>query len=428
MKRTGARHYRRNYRRSPGKGEIGVKQGTSQIIERLHSEGLALSDLGKHKEALAKFEKIIKLNDRDNVAWHRKGIELNFLKKYKEALDCFDKAIVINRHDQYAWNHRGVSLRELKRYDEALWSCNKAIKLNDKYPFGWYTKGSILQHLGDLAGAKDCFQNAVEFAPDNDMYKESLAEIDGLTGQSKATNQTSAQLHHDGIVLNKLGKHEEALVKFDQAIKLNPQDNVAWHRKGIELNALGKYSEAMECFEKAIHINPRDKFAWNHRALSLCKMGNHGDAIMSCNEAIKIDDTYPFAWGNRAVIAACLADFKDFEYSYRKTRQLDPQGLFNQFFAENLPAPPEKMPGGKGDIKLFVYYCCELCMVHLQMKEMPKTLKYALDLKNYANEKVKSILTPLIKELEFRINEGIAVTEELIERADVILHQVTMGW
>ena len=238
----------------------------------------------------------------------------------------------------------------------------------------------------------------------------------------------TSKLHRDGIALGKLGKHKEAIVCFDEAIRINEMDHTAWHRKGIELNALGKYNEAMECFEKAIHINSRDKFAWNHRALSLCRSGNYRDAMKSNNEAIKIDDTYPFAWRNRAVIAAYLEDFEDFEKSYRRARQLDPKGLNNQFFAEYLPDPPEKLPGGKGDIKLFVYYCCELCLVHLQMKEMPETLKCALDLKNYASEKIKAILTPLIEELEFRINGGIAVTEELIERSDGILHQVKMGW
>ena len=160
----------------------------------------------------------------------------------------------------------------------------------------------------------------------------------------------------------------------------------------------------------------------------MCRLGIYKDAISCCNEAIKIDDTYPLAWCNRTVIAACLADFKDFEYSYRRTRKLDPKGLLNQFLAENLPELPEKMPEGKGTTKLFVYYCCELCMIHLQMQEMPKTLKYALDIKNYANQKVLAILKPLIEELEFRINGGIAVTDDLIERADVILHQAQMQW
>ncbi|MGB5925590.1 MAG: tetratricopeptide repeat protein [Dehalococcoidia bacterium] len=407
-----------------------MKKGTSQAIRRLHSEGLALSDLGKHKEALAKFEKIVKLDDRDNYAWHRKGIELNSLKKYKEALDCFDRAIVIKRNDEYGWNHRGVALRELGRYDEALRSCNKAIRINNKYPFAWYTKGSILQHLGDLAGAKDCFQNAVRFAPDNDSYRKRLAGINEIAGRSGIENETSAQLHHDGIALSKLGKHEEALAQFKKAIKLDPEDNVAWHRKGIELNALGKYNEAIECFERAIRINSRDKFAWNHRALSLCRLGNYGDAITSCNEAIKIDDTYPFAWCNRAVISAHLEDFEDFQKCFRRARQLDPKGLNNRFLAEHLPkiGYEDLLSRSKGDVKRSSYYCCELCLVHLQIEEMPQALKYALDLGKYANEKVKAVLKPLIEELEFRIDGGIGVTEDLIERADVILHQVKMGW
>jgi len=419
----------KRYRRDSGEGKIGVnKQAKQEVIKQLYREGLALGKLGKHKESIRKYDEIIKIDKQRNYAWHKKGIELNSLNKYKEAMECFDRSIVIDRKDRFAWNHRGVSLRELGKYEEALRSCNEAISINNKYPFGWYTKGSILQHLGDLAGAKDCFERVVKLAPDNDMYKKRLEGIKKLIQQSEVENQYSDQLDHEGLVLNKLGKHEEALAKFEKAIELNAGDNVAWHRKGIELNALEKYNEAMECFEKAIHINSRDKFAWNHRALSLCRMGNYKDAITSCNEAIKIDDTYPFVWCNRAVIEAYLADFENFEKSYRKARQLDPKGLNNRFFAENLPDPPEKFPGAKGDIKLFVYYCCELCMIHLQIKEMPETLKYALDLKNYANEKAKAILTPLIEELEFRINGGIAATEELIERADVILHQVKMGW
>ncbi|MFC1926886.1 tetratricopeptide repeat protein [Chloroflexota bacterium] len=240
----------------------------------------------------------------------------------------------------------------------------------------------------------------------------------------------TSELHRKGVTCQKLGEHEQAIACFDEAIRVNDLDHTAWHRKGISLNHFGKYSDAIECFETAIHINPRDKFAWNHRALSLCRLGNNRDALTSCNEAIKIDDTYPFAWYNRAIITAYLEDLEDFEKSYSKARQLDPKGLNNQFLAENLPQIEYKelLNKSKGDVKRSVYYCCELCMVHLQIHEMPKALKYALDLRNYANEKIKAMLTSLTEELEFRINGGISVTQELIGRADVILHQVKMGW
>ena len=405
-----------------------MQQATSQTIRRLHSEGLALGKLGKHKEAIAKFEKVIKIDERNNYAWHRKGIELNSLKKYRDALDCFEKAIVIRRDDRYAWNHRAVALRELGQPSEALQSCNEAIKINGRYAFGWYTKGSILQHLGDIAGAKNCFRKAAGLAPDNDSYRERLAGINELSRESETADPTSAQLHQKGITHQKLGEHEQAIVCFDKAIRISESDHTAWHRKGISLNALERYDEAMECLDTAIRINSRDKFAWNHRAVSLCRLGNHRDAIVSCNEAIKIDDTYPFAWCNRAVIAAHLADFKEFEYSYRRARQLDPKGLLNQFLAENLPDPPERVPDRKGDIELFVYYCCDLCLVHLKAQEIHQTLKYALDLNKYANERVKAILTPLIQELEFRTGSGIVVTDDLIERAGVTLHKAQMQW
>ena len=111
----------------------------------------------------------------------------------------------------------------------------------------------------------------------------------------KQTKQTSAQLHHDGLALGKLGKHKEALAKFDKAIKLIPQDNTAWHRKGIELNASERYIEAIKCFDKAIIINRNDRFAWNHRGVSLRELGEYHEALRSCNEAIRINNKYALA-------------------------------------------------------------------------------------------------------------------------------------
>ena len=239
----------------------------------------------------------------------------------------------------------------------------------------------------------------------------------------------TSKLHRDGIALGKLGKHEQAIACFDEAIRINEMDHAAWHRKGIELNALEKYNEAIECFERAIQINPRDKFAWNHRALSLCRLGNYRDAMACCNEAIKIDDTYPFAWCNRAIIAAHLEDFKDFEKAYRKARQLDPKGLLNPYFAEYLKDEyKELLKKSGGDIKRpGSYYCSELCLVHLQMSDIAGALIYAIDLKNYVTEDVKGQLNQLIDELEYRRQEGISVPEELIERAGIVLHQAKMG-
>jgi len=88
----------------------------------------------------------------------------------------------------------------------------------------------------------------------------------------------------------------------------------------------------------------------------------------------------------------------------------------------------ESLRKSRGDMKRSGYYCSELCMMHLQRDDVAEALKYAMDLKNYAAGDAKVLLTQLIDELEYRCKEGISAPEELIERADVVLHQIKMGW
>lgn len=168
------------------------KRGISsnKRADYLHHDGIAFGRLGKHKKAIACFDKAIQINPRDNTAWHRKGIELNASAKYNGAIDCFDKAIQINLKDHFAWNHRAVALRELGKYEEALYCCNEAIKINDKYSFGWYNKGVILSHLENYEEATASYDRANQLNPKS-FDREVIAEAK----QAVLTNKLRGKLN-----------------------------------------------------------------------------------------------------------------------------------------------------------------------------------------------------------------------------------------
>ena len=58
-----------------------------------------------------------------------------------------------------------------------------------------------------------------------------------------------------------VGKFDEALGFFEQALLLNQNDPDLWNYKGVALRSLGRYNESMECFNKSLEIEPRDKHA-----------------------------------------------------------------------------------------------------------------------------------------------------------------------
>jgi cytochrome c-type biogenesis protein CcmH/NrfG len=48
-----------------------------------------------------------------------------------------------------------------------------------------------------------------------------------------------------------LERHKEALMAYEQAMQINPNDPQAWINRGTALDALGRHHEAEDCYDRA---------------------------------------------------------------------------------------------------------------------------------------------------------------------------------
>jgi tetratricopeptide (TPR) repeat protein len=71
-----------------------------------------------------------------------------------------------------------------------------------------------------------------------------------------------------GLALQNLGKYEEAIRCYDEALEINPKYAYAWNNKGDALNGLGKFQEAKHCYDKAFEVDPKTVNAWYEDALN----------------------------------------------------------------------------------------------------------------------------------------------------------------
>ncbi len=69
--------------------------------------------------------------------------------------------------------------------------------------------------------------------------------------------QRSREAFEKGFSLLYQSKYNEAIVRFDEAIKANAGNFEAWHYKGSAWANLRQTLKAMECYQKAIEINPK---------------------------------------------------------------------------------------------------------------------------------------------------------------------------
>ena len=66
-------------------------------------------------------------------------------------------------------------------------------------------------------------------------------------------------LIQNGVTKLEDGNFEDALIFFEQALLLKPDDPDLWNQKGVALRSLGRYNEASECYDKSLKLDPRDR-------------------------------------------------------------------------------------------------------------------------------------------------------------------------
>lgn len=98
--------------------------------------GLVLFNLGKTKEAIECYDKVI-TNVTDpgqlKVAWTNKGLALATLKEYKKAIECYNKAIEIDSRLKEAWYNKGLVYALKGNYQDAIACYSKALEIDPQY-------------------------------------------------------------------------------------------------------------------------------------------------------------------------------------------------------------------------------------------------------------------------------------------------------
>jgi tetratricopeptide (TPR) repeat protein len=161
------------------------------------------------QEALNYLDKITVISN-DLSAWNLRGIALSKLGRYKEAITSWNRCLEINPQNALAWHFRGIALAKLERYEEAIASCDLALEINPKDGLAWYNRGIALAKLGRYKEAIASWNRCLEINP-----KDGLA------------------WHFRGIALTKLGRYKEAITSWNRCLEINPEDDMAWHNRGL---------------------------------------------------------------------------------------------------------------------------------------------------------------------------------------------------
>ena len=127
----------------------------------------------------------------------------------------------------------------------------------------------------------------------------------------RAGREIPAGWYGKGAALVAAGKPEKAIVAFDHALALSPENEIAWINKGTALSRLGRLNDALKCYNSAIKVNPAYEVAWNNKGNALARLGKHEIALACYSRALEIDESYRTAWVNKGFVLAKLGRFEE---------------------------------------------------------------------------------------------------------------------
>jgi len=153
-------------------------------------------------------------------------------------------------------------------------------------------------------------------------------EGDRAAEAARLYRETATMVPHSWKLRNLLaqmliavGDPESALLEIDRSLAItgdspNSADAIllkgqAYIRLGHAYVGAGQYQQAVESYNEGIRLNPKNALAYNNRGGAYTQLGQYDPAIADYGEALRIDPQYANAYFNRALAYASSGRFAE---------------------------------------------------------------------------------------------------------------------
>ena len=231
--------------------------------------GGILNALGRFKEAEIHLRHVLTLNPQERDARLNLGATLYQQGRYEEALAVTRVAVKQAPNFSQGHSNLGAILNELGRSEEAETHLRRSIALNPQ-DVDFQRLAEVLMSQGRNEEAIDALAQAAALAPDS----RKAAELHFLMGETARENgQPEAAAEHYIHALELDPHHWEALhwlatlraeqQHYDEMLELlqrlaaiHPNDAATYSNMGIALFYLGRNDEALKSFDQALTLDP----------------------------------------------------------------------------------------------------------------------------------------------------------------------------
>ena len=206
------------------------------------------------------------------------------------SLKAFEKSY--NMHPMFAESYMKTAVIYqliLNNPDTAIYFYRKTIECEPTKILrseAYYNLGTVYQNnKSNLVYASYCYNQSLNFKPDyapafaasealKKMGINTLLEPTGNSFDENSANRDANYYFNLGYKRASEGKYKDAIVAFEEALKMNPKNIDALLNLGNCHGMLGNYQKSIECNDKIISLSPNEERAYRNNAINYEKIGN----------------------------------------------------------------------------------------------------------------------------------------------------------
>lgn len=187
------------------------------------------------------------------------------------------------------------------------------------------TLGVLQWRKGDLEKAEGLLEEAINLAVKTD---NKWLEAECLNARA--------------LVFTSMGRVDQAIDAYKQAIRLLPDQIFAWNNLGNLCAKIGRNDEAIVTFSKAIECNPEDSVAWNGLGNVYKEIGYYDDAINSYRNSIQFTSSFAQPWNGLGNVYSLMGRIDEAIQAYEQSIQINKNYLDPLIGLGNLYLKQEK--------------------------------------------------------------------------------------
>ena len=165
-------------------------------------------------------------------------------------------------------------------------------------------------------------------------YQRNVVWRDGLSlwADTVKKSPNKARPHNNlGEAFSDLGRLEEAIAHYREALRIKPDYGLAHNNLGVALAKQGKTEEAMAHlvyhrapYEEVSGSEPKTAATYNDLGNELFKQGELDEAIVHYQEALRIQPDYPTAHNNLGIALSRQGNPKEAIVHYQEALRIEP--------------------------------------------------------------------------------------------------------